>query len=116
MNKTIVYLLQIGAIAKHELPNDQWPELFQFLDQYIKSPQGSHREVSALDNKSGCLLDFRLVALLLCCICIDCKCTYIQLRICITNEKPMTFPPIFVCVLHVVNCHVPTGECRHNHR
>jgi hypothetical protein len=27
------------------LPNDQWPELFVFLNEYIKSPQAGHREV-----------------------------------------------------------------------
>ncbi|XP_028409936.1 importin-4-like [Dendronephthya gigantea] len=36
----------IGAIAKHELPNEQWPQLFQFLNEYIKSPQPGHREMA----------------------------------------------------------------------
>lgn len=35
----------VSVIAKHDLPAGQWPELFLFLNQYIKSPQSLHREM-----------------------------------------------------------------------
>ena len=35
-------------MAKHDLPANQWPELFGFLRQYIKSQQPLQREVSCM--------------------------------------------------------------------
>ena len=35
-------------MAKHDLPANQWPELFGFLGQYIKSQQPLQREVSCM--------------------------------------------------------------------
>ena len=35
----------VGSIAKHDLQENQWPELLQFLQQYTKSEQPEHREV-----------------------------------------------------------------------
>ena len=35
-------------MAKHDLPANQWPELFGFLRQYIKSQEPLQREVSCM--------------------------------------------------------------------
>ena len=43
VQKSIAQL--IGTIAKHDLPGGQWPTLFQFLEQYIRSDNADHREV-----------------------------------------------------------------------
>ena len=36
----------IATIAKHDLPNNRWPALFQFLQQYVLSEIAEHREVT----------------------------------------------------------------------
>jgi len=44
VQKSIAQL--IAMIAKHDLPDNQWPALFQFLEQYIRSDDAAQREVS----------------------------------------------------------------------
>jgi len=38
----------IAVIAKHDLPGNEWPTLFQFLEQYVRSDNAAHREVHTL--------------------------------------------------------------------
>ena len=35
----------IATIAKHDLPDNRWPALFQFLEQHVRSDNAVHREV-----------------------------------------------------------------------
>jgi len=32
-------------VAKHDLPDNRWPALFQFLEQHVRSDNAVHREV-----------------------------------------------------------------------
>ncbi|XP_046842759.1 importin-4-like isoform X2 [Xenia sp. Carnegie-2017] len=36
----------IGGIAKHELGNGQWPELFQFIEECMRETQAEHYEIA----------------------------------------------------------------------
>lgn len=40
----------IATVAKHDLPENRWPELFQFLQQYIQSEIAEQREVCGFFN------------------------------------------------------------------
>ena len=35
----------IATIVKHDLTDNRWPTLFQFLEQYVHSDNAVHREV-----------------------------------------------------------------------
>jgi len=35
----------IATIAKHDLPRNRWPTLFQFLEQFVHSDDTRQREV-----------------------------------------------------------------------
>ena len=35
----------IATIAKHDLPTNAWPQLFQFISLHVKSDNPAHREV-----------------------------------------------------------------------
>ena len=35
----------IAMVAKHDLPDNRWPALFQFLEQHVRSDNAVHREV-----------------------------------------------------------------------
>jgi len=45
VQKSIAQL--IATIAKHDLPDNRWPALFQFLEQLVRSDNATHREVTA---------------------------------------------------------------------
>ena len=45
MQKSIAQL--IATIAKHDLPDNRWPTLFQFLEQSVHSDTAAQREVLA---------------------------------------------------------------------
>ena len=56
----------VGSIAKHDLQENQWPELLQFLQQYTKSEQSEHREVrnhvrSIVSNSVCLFLDSNMI-------------------------------------------------------
>lgn len=36
----------VATVAKHDLPKNQWPQLFQFLTSYTKSVNPGEREVN----------------------------------------------------------------------
>lgn len=36
----------VATVAKHDLPKNQWPQLFQFILLYTKSQNSAEREVS----------------------------------------------------------------------
>ena len=36
----------VATIAKHDLPESKWPELFSFLEQFIRSVMADQREVA----------------------------------------------------------------------
>lgn len=39
----------VSAIAKFEVPAGQWPELLQFLNEYVRSKEPAQREVSCTE-------------------------------------------------------------------
>jgi hypothetical protein len=38
----------VATVAKHDLPKNQWPQLFQFLTSYTKSVNPAEREVNEI--------------------------------------------------------------------
>ena len=40
----------IATVARHELPEGQWPELLQFVEEFTRSQDAQQREVSKRRN------------------------------------------------------------------
>ena len=58
VQKSIAQL--IATIAKHDLPDNRWPALFQFLEQYVRSDSAVDREVHLQISVILSLLHFEM--------------------------------------------------------